>query len=92
MSIKEKLMHIVPWLPSLIVILGGVLIWLSSVFYSINMFSLAIAIIIFAPILYIILEDYYQTETNTTEHDNSASAEEIKNLSFILLVIWNTTS
>jgi ABC-type bacteriocin/lantibiotic exporter with double-glycine peptidase domain len=92
MSIKERLMPIVPWLPFLMVILSGVLIWLSGVFLSIIMFCLAIAIIMFAYGLYDILENYYQTETNPTEPDNSASAEEIKTLSFILLVIWNNTS
>ena len=92
MSIKEKLMHIVPWLPFLIVILSFVLIWLSAVFLSTIMFFMAVVIIAFAYALYDILEDYYQTETNPTEPNNSASAEEIKTLSFILLVIWNITS
>jgi len=94
MSIKEKLIYNVIGLLFLMIILGLVLIWLSNVFYSTIMFLMIIVIVPFAYVYHFdsIFKIHYQTETNPTEPNNSTSAEEIKTLSFILLVIWNTTS
>ena len=98
MSIKEKLMHISPWskilLLYLMFILSCVLMRLFGNFLSVIILLMVIVIFVFACeyVFDSIFKIHYQTETNPTEPDNSASAEEIKTLSFILLVIWNTIS
>ena len=103
MSIKEKLMHISPWskilwslilLLFLMFILSGVLMRLFGNFLSVIILLMVIVIFVFACEYHFdsIFKIHYQTETNPTEPNNSASAEEIKTLSFILLVIWNITS